>query len=97
MSVLVLVGAKTTRARLDELRTYLKQYLPEVRQYLGCHGADVYYRDDDPTDFVLTETWDSRGHHEYYMRWREQNGSLGKLEEMLSAPLEIRYYVLERT
>jgi quinol monooxygenase YgiN len=71
--------------------------LPEVRQYLGCHSADVYYRDHDPTDFILVETWDSRGHHEYYMRWREQNSSLARLEELLTAPLDIRYYVLERT
>ena len=38
------------------------------------------------------EHWDSRGHHEKYMGWRQETGFVDTLVAALAAPPSIRYF-----
>ena len=47
---------------------------------------------DDPSNIVIVENWETRGHYEAYLKWREERGDLDKLGTMLEGAPSIRFY-----
>ena len=75
-----------------EMVAKLKEILPDTRSYDGCHSADVYQKNDDPDTCIIQTLWDSQGHYEKYLGWREETGVLAAFAEALEAPPSIRYF-----
>jgi len=87
---MVLVDAKTKSG--DALDAMLREILPDTRAFDGCEGLTIHRNEDDPTNVVFVETWESRPQYDKYLAWRQENGSLQKLVELFSEPPSIRYY-----
>ena len=94
MSATILLELQVKPEAVDEMISFLKEILPDTRVYEGCQGIDVQQNQEDSSNLVMVEKWDSRHHYEKYLGWRTETGVIDKLGSMLSQPPSIRYYDL---
>jgi quinol monooxygenase YgiN len=92
MSAIVLLEMQVKPEAVKEVKTLLKQLLPDTRAYAGCQGIDIYGNLDDAGNLVFYERWDTREHYQKYLAWRTETGVLDQLSAKLTAPPKIRYY-----
>jgi quinol monooxygenase YgiN len=92
MSVMVLLEVQVKPEAVDEIKAAMKQALPDTRAFDGCQRVTMYSNQDDPTNMVLVEQWDSREHYEKYLAWRTETGMMDQVGAILSAPPSIRYF-----
>ena len=94
MSVTILLELQVEPEAVDEMISFLKEILPDTRVYEGCQGIEVQQNQEDSSNLVMVEKWDSRQHYEKYLGWRTETGVMDKIGSMLSQPPSIRYYDL---
>ena len=73
MTIFALVEFKVKENKLNEFLDFTKQVLPDTRNYEGC----VYLKSTvslDGQKVVLIEEWETKEHHEKYLKWRLDNG-----------------------
>ncbi len=70
----------------------LRDVLPDTRSYEGNQSVDVYQKVDDPETCIIHSQWDSQGHWEKYIAWREETGVLASFVEELEGPPTIRFF-----
>ncbi len=76
------------KATLDGLAALL----PETRSYPGCIEVYAHQNQDDPTNIVAIEQWESRQAYEKYFAWRTETGVINQLGAWVAAPPSIRYF-----
>ena len=94
MSATILLELQVKPKAVDEMISFLKEILPDTRVYEGCQGIEVQQNQEDSSNLVMVEKWDSRQQYEKYLGWRTETGVIDKLGSMLSQPPSIRYYDL---
>jgi quinol monooxygenase YgiN len=92
MSVIVLVELQVKPDAVNQMKSLLKEVLPDTRAYKGCQGIDIYSNTDDSSNLVFYERWEERKNYESYLAWRTETGLMDKLGTMLAAPPSIRYF-----
>ncbi len=92
MSVIVLVDMQVKPEAVGEMKSNLKKNLPDTRAYDGCQSIDIYDNIDDSGNLVVCGRWESRKHHESYMDWRRETGTLDQIFAMLAGAPSIRYF-----
>jgi quinol monooxygenase YgiN len=92
MAIMVLLEGKAKPESVDRLKAALANLFPETRRYEGCQGITAYTGADDGLAVAFVEHWDTRAHHERYLRWRTETGVIAELVGMLEAPPNIRYF-----
>ncbi len=92
MAVTVLLELNVKPESVQDTLNGLAQLLPETREFDG--GIEVYahQNQDDPTNIVAIEKWESRAHYEKYFAWRTKTGVIGQLGAWVAAPPTIRYF-----
>jgi quinol monooxygenase YgiN len=94
MTTTVMLEFKAKSGAGNGLVATLKEILPDTRSYDGCHGIIVFQKQDDPDTCIIQGVWDSQGHYEKYIAWREETGVLGSFVAELEGPPNIRYFNL---
>ena len=92
MSVLVLIELSLKSENVDDFMNFMKNELHHTRGFEGCNGLTVHKNQDDPTNMVMIENWNSRQHYEKYMEWRTERGDMEKLGPFLAGEPSFRYY-----
>ena len=92
MAVTVLLELQAQGDKVDALVQTFKKILPDTRAYDGFVGIELVQIQDEPTNMVLIERWQTRQHYEKYLAWRIETGSLESLGAMLAGAPSIRYY-----
>ena len=92
MACTVILEIQAQADKVETLKGVFKEILGDTRAYDGCEGVDVTINQDDGTNIILIEKWESRAKYEKYLGWREETGALEQLGTMLSAPPSIRYF-----
>ncbi len=92
MSVIVLVDMQVKPEAVGEMKSNLKKILPDTRAYDGCQSVDIYGNIDDSGNLVFYEHWESRKHHESYMAWRKETGTMNQMFAMVAGAPSIRYF-----
>ena len=75
MTIFALVEFKDKENKLNEFLDFTKQVLPDTRNYEGC----VYLKSTvslDGQKVVLIEEWQTKEHHEKYLKWRPKFNNL---------------------
>ena len=83
MTIFALVEFKVKENKLNEFLDFTKQVLPDTRNYEGC----VYLKSTVSWDgqiVVLIEEWETKEHHEKYLKWRLDNGLAQAIEPFVS-------------
>lgn len=89
---MVTVVIEGTVKNNEEFDALMRNILADTRAYDGCEGVTVQRNLDQPSQTMLIEHWQSRGHYEQYLKWREETGVLGKIGELLEGPPSIRFF-----
>jgi quinol monooxygenase YgiN len=92
MACTVLLELQVQADKVDTLKGVFKDILGDTRAYDGCISVDVTDNQDDGSNMLLIEKWESRAKYEKYLGWREETGALEQLGSLLSAPPSIRYF-----
>jgi len=92
MSILVIADLNLKPERLEDFTVFMENYLPHTRGYDGCNELTIHKNQDDPTNLVIVEDWDSRQIYEKYLVWRTERGDMEKLEPFFVGEPTIRYY-----
>ena len=92
MSVIVIMSLTVKDDRLDELKKYFKEILPDTRSFEGCQGVQLYESKDEPTKLTIHARWVSEDAQKKYIEWRMETGTLEKIMPMLSDPPNMQMY-----
>jgi quinol monooxygenase YgiN len=92
MSVTILLDAQVKPEAVNKMISFLKEILPDTREYEGCQGIEVQQNQEDSSNLVMVEEWESRQLYEKYIGWRTETGVMDKIGSMLSQPPSIRYF-----
>lgn len=92
MTCTVLLEIKVKKEFVDGMGEGFKGLFPDTRSYDGCIELFVSQNQDDPQNFVIVETWESRQHYEKYFAWRTERGDIDNLGTMLEGEPSLRYF-----
>ena len=60
-----------------------------TRGFKGCQSIECYEKEDNRLTIVIWQKWESKEHHEAYVKFRHDDGSFDFLGELVSAPPDI--------
>jgi len=88
----VLLNLKAQTEHIADVRERLKMLFPVTRGFSGC--IDIYASQDmdEPQNFAVIETWESRKDYECYLEWRTKRGDIGVMEKMLEGKIHLRLF-----
>jgi quinol monooxygenase YgiN len=92
MAVTIILRLSVKSEHVDEIKEDFNKNLPETIACEGCHSLTVYCNQEDPTEIVVVERWESMQHYEKYVGWRTETGKMNVLVSFLSAPPEIKRF-----
>lgn len=92
MSILVLLECHVKAESVAEFKTFMQAELPHTRSFAGYQGLTLHSNLDDGQNFVFVERWDSRDAYQRYLGWRQSNGTLAQLGNLLEAAPTIRFF-----
>ncbi len=92
MSVMVLVEVKLKDDKTEEFESYIASIIGDTRGYDGCNSMRFNVNQDDKTNVLFVESWESREKYEEYFAWRGETGVLDKLGPMLAAEPNLRFF-----
>ncbi|NOH63516.1 antibiotic biosynthesis monooxygenase [Vibrio sp. RE88] len=91
MSIRVTLNCPLIPERVEELKGFLAENLPNVRSFEGNKRVSVLFASDNK-EMLLDEVWLSVEQHKSYLRFIESNGVLSQLASYLKSPPEIKYF-----
>lgn len=92
MTVQAVLEITAKPEKFDELRQWLVKILPDTRGFEGNVSVEFGQNQDDKSDLVILEKWDSRQAYEAYLAWRAETGILEELGEFIEGELKVRYF-----
>lgn len=91
MAVTVILELPVKPENRDDMVNAMKGALPDTRAYAGCIKITALANQDDTNTIVLIEEWESRGHHEAYMKFRTETGFIEAMSAMLTGEPKSMY------
>lgn len=92
MGVVVLLDLKVKPDKVEEFKEFVASIIGDTRAYDGCESMTFTANQDDPTNVVFVERWESREKYEKYFAWRVETGALEQVVPMLASEPSPRYY-----
>ncbi len=91
MRVKVVLDMKAKSTLVPQYMLFLEENLPNVRGFDGCKSVEVYFN-KETNEMAINEIWESKTHHQNYIKFISQNGVMGKLVSFLESEPIVRYY-----
>ncbi|WP_306319074.1 MULTISPECIES: putative quinol monooxygenase [unclassified Streptomyces] len=84
------IGSMKTRpGKRDDVAAILLSGADTLAQH-GCHSYVVGLADDDPDTIVVTEVWESKGHHDASLKLPEAKEAIATAMPMLTGDFTSR-------
>ncbi len=80
--------------KTEELRALLTSLLEPTRQERGCVRFELQQNRDFPTEFAIVSEWRGEDAVQHPVATSYAQHALMKLPELLTAPLDLRFYRL---
>lgn len=94
MSTFVVLEFQAKPDKVEAVKEFLRQVLPDTRNYAGYESLVLQQNQDDPTSMMMYEQWSTRPHYDAYLAWRIDTGALAEFAEMLAGPPSFRFFDL---
>lgn len=91
MSITVMLKSTVIEKNIEKLRSLLKQYLPQTREYKGFIDIKIH-KDEYSEDIVFYSKWEKKEDYESYLNWRFETGVMEKLSEVFESEPVIKFY-----
>ena len=95
MTTKVLAEFNCADGNAEKFVQMCRELFPETRRFDGCESIDISVDTDDENRLVMTEIWTSKEHHQAYLAFRTEDGSLEKIGALLSDPPKFSYLTLK--
>lgn len=92
MACQVLVQFHIKKDCVEKLRSWMRTILPDTRAFDGCITLHIVQDQEDSTNFVIIEQWETRSHYEKYLQWRTDTGTLAELAGMLDGDPSFKFF-----
>ena len=92
MTCQVILEIKVKPESVEPARAWFRGLLPDTRAFDGCVTLHISQNQDDPTELMIVEQWDTRAAYEKYLAWRSERGDLNALGAMLIGEPKIRFF-----
>lgn len=90
-SVTVLLEAKVKPETKKEFLKFLDENLPNVRGFKGARNVTILHNETTMT-LAIYEEWQSKDHHQNYIKFITENGVMAKLASFLDTPPSVKYF-----
>ena len=91
MTVRVILELQVKPDQVEALKELLKEALPDSRAFDGCLKLEVIQNQDNPTNILVLQAWQTKEHQQRYSKWRYETGFLDKMGAFLAARPSLRY------
>lgn len=92
MSIRVVLELHVKPELADKVKDGFKEQLVDTRAFEGCEEISVIQNQDDPSEILVLEQWDSRQSYEAYLKWRTDRGDMDNIDKISTQPFQVRYY-----
>ena len=92
MTCTVVLEITVKKEHADGMAEGFKGLFPDTRSFDGCIDLYATRNLDNPQNFVIVETWESREKYEKYFAWRTERGDIDNMSELLEGDLSLRYF-----
>ena len=99
MACHIITQFKTKPGRADDLIALLKKYIGGGASHAGCIHISIQQNQDDPSDIISNQSWETRKHYEDYFAWRADQGVAAEIQSVCAEQVSARFFdeVLEAT
>lgn len=91
MAVNILLELTASPGKVEDIKAYFSEILPETRTYPGYIDLHLLENLDNPDNLVVYETWESREAYQAYFNWRAQQGVFDKLAAFIEGQPSVRF------
>jgi quinol monooxygenase YgiN len=88
----VIARIKARPNKVNDLLLALSSLVEPTRKESGCLSYDLFQNNEDPTDFILIEEWQSNTALESHFATKHFKDALVKLPNLIAAEPDIRRY-----
>ena len=99
MACNIITQFKTKPGRADDLIALLKKYIGGGASHAGCIHISIQQNQDDPSDIISNQSWETSKHYEDYFAWRADQGVATEIQSLCAEQVSARFFdeILEAT
>ena len=79
MTVSVLLEGNLNEGERDNFTALLTEKFRLTKTFKGFQTIDLTYNVEDPSNWVITEIWDSKEDYQKYLQFRQEDGTLDEV------------------
>jgi len=92
MTVSVLLEGTLKEGLVEKFKEIATDALHVTRAFDGCQNVNLTLNVENPHNYVLRSTWDSKEHYEKYLAFRTEDGTVAAIVEMSVDDPSIRIF-----
>ena len=92
MTVSVLLEGCLKEGERDGFTALLTEKFKVTRTFDGFQTIDLTYNVEDPSNWVITELWDSKEEYQKYLQFRQEDGTLDEVASVCRDAPSVRIF-----
>jgi quinol monooxygenase YgiN len=97
MTVSVLLEGFLKEGERDGFTALLTEKFKVTRTFDGFQTIDLTYNVEDPSNWVITERWDSKEDYQKYLQFRQEDGTLDEVASVCRDAPSVRIFDIVET
>ena len=97
MTVSVLLEGFLKGGERDGFTALLTDKFKVTKTFDGFQTIDLTYNVEDPSNWVITERWDSKEEYQKYLQFRQEDGTLDEVASVCTGAPSVRIFDIVET
>ena len=97
MTVSVLLEGFLKKGERDGFTALLTEKFKVTRTFDGFQTIDLTYNVEDPSNWVITELWDTKEEYQKYLQFRQEDGTLDEVASVCRDAPSVRIFDIVET
>ncbi|MDA8732674.1 antibiotic biosynthesis monooxygenase [Luminiphilus sp.] len=97
MTVSVLLEGFLKGGEWDGFTALLTDKFKVTKTFDGFQTIDLTYNVEDPSNWVITERWDSKEEYQKYLQFRQEDGTLDEVASVCTGAPSVRIFDIVET
>ena len=97
MTVSVLLEGFLNGGERDGFTALLTDKFKVTKTFDGFQTIDLTYNVEDPSNWVITERWDSKEEYQKYLQFRQEDGTLDEVASVCTGAPSVRIFDIVET
>ena len=97
MTVSVLLEGFLKEGERDGFTALLTEKFKVTRTFDGFQTIDLTYNVEDPSNWVITELWDTKEEYQKYLQFRQKDGTLDDVASVCRDAPSVRIFDIVET